>query len=116
MPFLIIHTNAVLKDNDMEQFLDAATDLLSEELRKPKGYIIVHYDYSKDISFGSRTDNKGALVELKSIGFGGRKADLAKILTEFLYDRLSGLDIKNINIEFVDMPASSLSIGGTLMG
>lgn len=115
MPFLVVHTNAELKDNNSEQFVAAATDLLGEELRKPHQYIVVVYDYNPNISFGGSCENKGALVEMKSIGFGS-KTGLAKLLTEFLYDRLNGLDLHNINIEFVDMAASDVAIGGQLLG
>ena len=52
---------------------------------------------------------------MKSIGFGDKRG-LSKILTEFLYDRLEGLDISSVNIELIDIPASGLAIGGNLLG
>lgn len=115
MPFLLVHTNAKLKDNNPEQFVSAATNLLGEELRKPHQYIVVAYDYNPHIAFAGSCDNKGALVEMKSIGFGS-KTGLAKLLSEFLFDRLEGIELNNINIEFVDMAASDVAIGGHLLG
>lgn len=115
MPFLIVHTNAKLKDNNPEQFVEDVANLVAQELHKPISYVVVNYNYNPNMSFGGSTGKYGALVEMKSIGFGN-KSGLAKILAEFLNDRLEGLDLHSVNIEFVDMPASSLAIGGSLLG
>ena len=115
MPFLIVHTNAEIKTRDKVRFVEDAAALVASELHKPISYVVVNYNYNPNMSFGGSTGKYGALVEMKSIGFGN-KSGLAKILTEFLNDRLEGLDLHRVNIEFVDMPASSLAIGGSLLG
>lgn len=115
MPFLTVHTNAKLKNNDINDFLAAATDLIAEELNKPKNYIIVTFDMNKNMAFAGSSSNIGALVEMKSVGFAN-KSGLAKILTEFLFDRLEGVSLPNLNIEFVDMSASNVAIGGKTLG
>lgn len=115
MPFLIVHTNAEIKTRDKVRFVEDAAALVASELHKPISYVVVNYNYNPNMSFGGSTGKYGALVEMKSIGFGN-KSGLAKILAEFLNDRLEGLDLHSVNIEFVDMPASSLAIGGSLLG
>lgn len=115
MPFLTIHTNAKLKTNNIDEFLVAATDLIAEELNKPKNYIIVNLDNNKNMAFAGSSSNFGALIEIKSVGFAN-KSELAKILTEFLFDRLEGVSLTNINIDFGDMSASNVAIGGKILG
>lgn len=115
MPFLIVHTNAKLKDNNPEQFVEDAANLVAQELHKPISYVVASYDYNAAMSFGGSAQKYGALVEIKSIGFGDKRG-LSKILTEFLYDRLEGLDVSSVNIELIDIPASGLAIGGNLLG
>ena len=115
MPFFIVNTNAPLKTANAKAFVEDAATLIASELHKPISYVVVQYNYNPYISFGGYTENYGALAQIKSIGFSN-KNNLAKLLTEFLYDRLENVELANINIEFVDMPASTLSIGGHLMG
>lgn len=114
MPFLTIHTNAKLSEEQVQNLLKDGAELVANELHKPMGYVVVTLDNNHHMSFGGNVENIGALVEMKSIGFAD-KIGLAKILTEFIHDRLQA-DLANINIEFIDMPASTLSIGGRLMG
>ena len=114
MPFLIVHTNAKLKNTDTGEFVQAASELVAAELHKPIGYIVVTLDQNKNMAFGGSSENTGILAEMKSIGFNN-KASLAKLLTEFFFDRFE-VDLHNINIEFVDMPASTVAIGGSLLG
>ena len=114
MPFLIINSNAKLAQEQIDSLVVEGAELVASELRKPVSYVIVDYRYNPNMSFGGKKENVGVLAEMKSIGFGN-KPGLAKILTEFLYDRLKA-DLHNINIEFVDMPASTVAIGGNLLG
>ncbi len=116
MPFLIVNTNAELKNKNTQEFLLAATDLVANELHKPKNYVIVVLNANPEIAFDGSKENKGVLAEMKSIGFGQAKNSLAKLLTKFFAERLTGVELNNINIEFVDMPAADVAIGGRLMG
>lgn len=112
MPFLVIHSNA--EPTSPSIFLEEASRMIAQELRKPINYVIVSLDYNPQMAFAGTCHSKGALVEMKSVGFGDKK-DLAMKLTDFL---VSHLDVQKdlVNIEFVDMPASGLSIGGNLLG
>ena len=114
MPFLTIHTNAELRTHNPEEFVQAASELVAAQLHKPIGYVVVTLDQNKNMAFGGKASNPGILAEMKSIGFGD-KAGLAKILTEFCFDRFE-VELRNINIEFVDMPGSTVAIGGSLLG
>ena len=116
MPFLILFIYAFLIFKYSSVFLAAATELVAGELHKPKNYVVVVLNANPDIAFGGKRENKGVLAEMKSVGFGGSKRNLAKLLTEFLADRLQGVALSNINIEFTDMPGSDVSIGGSLLG
>lgn len=115
MPFFTIHTNAKLKHNTEKEFLEAAADLIAQELNKPKSYIVVTLDYDPKICFGGSMEIKGVLADLRSIGFSN-KSGLAKLLAEFLFDRLEKLDLNAINIQFIDISPKDLAIGGTLLG
>lgn len=112
MPFLIINTNADVKNS--ETFLEEAASFVASELRKPVKYVIVDLKANQKMVFGGDKEIKSALVEMKSIGFGN-KADLAGKLSDFLADKL-GLNKSYINIHFIDMPGADLSIGGSLLG
>lgn len=112
MPFLTIHTNTTPKNG--EEFLNEAAAFIASELRKPMNYVIVSLDVNSNMLFGGKKEVKSALVEMKSIGFAN-KGELAAKLTDFLTEKLD-LDKSFINIEFIDMPAAGLSIGGSLLG
>lgn len=115
MPFFNIHTNVELKDIHKERFLQESLEFLAKELNKPKERIVINYMYNPDILFGLRREDFGALIELKAIGFPPHKAEVALNLTNFINNKLE-VNPDHIEIEFVDMPASSLSIAGKLKG
>lgn len=116
MPFLHVYTNAELKDKNAAEFCERAAELLSDALGKPISYIVVNLRQNSAMSFGGSAAAKGALVYLQSIGFGGRKADVTKLLTEFLSDRLEDLDLPDINIVTTDLAASDVAAGGRFFG
>lgn len=115
MPFLNVHTNILLENIHKERFLEEALEFVSNELGKPQTRTIINYMYNPDILFGPKREDLGALIELKAIGFPQDRAKLAKNLTNFIYEKLEA-DMDHIEIEFVDMPASTLSIAGQLKG
>ncbi|MDR1694179.1 MAG: hypothetical protein LBR70_03185 [Lactobacillaceae bacterium] len=115
MPFFNIHTNILLEDTHKERFLEEALEFVSNELGKPKTRIVINYIYNQDILFGVKRSDLGALIELKAIGFPSDMKSLAKNLTSFIYEKLEA-DMDHIEIEFIDMPGSHLSISGNLKG
>lgn len=112
MPFLIVDTNSHI--DNMQNFLVEATNLLANELNKPKNYIVVEYNFNKNMIFGGDIKNHGVLVQLKSVGFAD-KASLVAKLNKFIVEKI-GVDAAFVNIEMIDMPASTLAIAGNLLG
>lgn len=107
MPFLTIYSNATVKD---ENLCADAAQLVAKELGKPIQYVVVNLLFNPAMAFNGSEDTKGALIEMKSIGFRDKGA-LAKSLTDFVAQRLQ-LDSAYINIQFVDMPAGDVAISG----
>jgi len=116
MPFLKVYTNTGLKDNNATQFVERAAELVATELGKPIGYVVVSLTENPAMSFGGSADNKGALAYLESVGFGNNKTKLAKLLTEFLFERLKDAELGNINVVMTNLAASDVAVGGHLLG
>lgn len=115
MPFLNIHTNIKLENIHKERFLEEALDFVAKQLNKPIARIVINYMYNPDILFGPKREDLGVLVELKAIGFPDNMAKIATDFTNFFYEKLEA-DRDHIEIEFIDMPPSTLSIAGKLRG
>ena len=107
MPFITIDTNA--RTEVTAEMLDELSEIAVRVLNKPKNYVTVK------ILFGDTTENIGALVEFKSIGFGDKKAELARQLKDFAVRRF-GAEGLFVGIHFADMPAANVSHDGKLMG
>ena len=81
MPFITIDTNA--RTEVTAEMLDELSEIAVRVLNKPKNYVTVKINSGAAILFGDTTENIGALVEFKSIGFGDKKAELARQLKDF---------------------------------
>ena len=81
MPFITIDTNANV--DVTSQLLDELSNIAVTVLNKPKNYVTVKINSGKAMLFGDSSENIGALVEFKSIGYGDKKPELAKQLTDF---------------------------------
>ena len=68
MPFLIVNTNAELKDKNTQEFLSAATDLVAKELHKPKNYVVVVLNANSDVAFGRSKENNRLRQRQKQSG------------------------------------------------
>lgn len=93
--------------------LEDAVSLVAETLGKPKSYVIVQINTGKDLIAGEAVENVGALIEMKSVGFGNKKAALAQKLTDFAVQRL-GVEGRYVGIHFLDMPANDVAQNGML--
>lgn len=111
MPFLTIYTNSDVEDKQIA--VDAA-NLVATQLGKPLRYVVANVVYNADMSFDGNNQTKGALIEMKSIGFGDKNS-LAKQLTDLVANRMN-VEPSFVNIWFVDMPANTVAIGGRLLG
>ncbi|MDD4556850.1 MAG: phenylpyruvate tautomerase MIF-related protein [Alphaproteobacteria bacterium] len=115
MPFLTIYTNSKIEGKEKADFLYDAVEFIASELQKPIERIILNLIKNSEMLFGTDKTSKGALVELKAIGFPQNKAEIALKLTKFLADRLE-VEFEHVEIEFIDMPPSTLAIAGKLRG
>lgn len=111
MPFLTIKTNATTVNRDIAE---KAANLVAEHLHKPIRYVVVSIEANRFMAFNGSMDVKGALIEMKSIGFGN-KSLLAKALTKFAVDNFN-VEENFVNIHFVDMPGHDVAIAGSLLG
>ena len=113
MPFLTIYTNAEIKNGEI--LAEKAAMITADILRKPISYVVTNVIYNKNMSFGGRSTNKGALVELLSIGLGD-KDKYVEAITNFLEAELGIEEINNINISLNNAPASQVAGGGRTFG
>ena len=113
MPYLTIDTNADVAVTDA--MLSEASSLVASTLGKPISYVVVKIDSSRPMAFGGRAETPGALIEMRSIGYGNKKSELAEKLTAFAGNHFNA-DAANVAIHFIDMPADSAAQGGHLFG
>lgn len=113
MPFLTVYTNAEIKDG--KKLAEKASELTADVLGKPISYVVANIIYNPNMAFGGRCANKGALVELLSIGLGN-KDQLVEALTNLLEAELNIDDANNINISLNNAPASQVASGGRTFG
>ena len=111
MPFLTIYSNGVCANPNFAA--DAAQEV-AKELGKPIQYVVVNVVMNPAMAFNGSAKNKGALIEMKSIGFRDKTA-LCKILTDLAVADLN-VEREYVNIQFVDMPANTVAVGGALLG
>ncbi|MBR5598751.1 MAG: hypothetical protein IKW39_01790 [Alphaproteobacteria bacterium] len=113
MPFLTIYTNAENSDN--AKLAEEASVLVANVLHKPINYVVTNVIYNSSMAFGGSANQKGALVELLSIGFNN-KDKLVEDLTDFLIEKLNIAKAENINISLNDASASLVASAGRTFG
>ena len=113
MPYLTVYTNVEL--NDGSKIAKDASEVVAEVLHKPINYVVANFIYNPNMSFGGSVSEKGALVELLSIGLGDKDKLVADITT-FLAKNLDIKNIQNINISLNNAPASQVASGGYTFG
>ncbi len=111
MPFLTIYSNGV---NTNKNLTAEAAQLVADALGKPIKYVVVNVVMNPAMAFDGSAQNKGALIEMKSVGFRDKNA-LAEQLTDFVVANL-GVEAGLVNIQFVDMPADTVAIAGSVLG
>ena len=113
MPFLTIYTNVEIKDG--KKLAEKTSELTADVLGKPISYVVANVIYNPNMAFGGSHANKGALVEIISIGLGD-KDKLVEALTNLLEAELNIEDVSNINISLNNAPASQVASGGRTFG
>lgn len=113
MPYLTVYTNVETKDT--ATIAEQAAELTASILHKPIAYVVTNVVYNSAIAFGGSTKNKGALVELKSIGLGDKDKFVTEI-TSFLAEKLQIADTQNIAVALTDSPAPYTACAGRTFG
>lgn len=113
MPYLTVYTN--VENEDMTTLAELAAELTASILHKPVAYVVTNFIYNKTMAFGGKAQNKGALVELKSIGLGDKDKFVAEI-TAFLSEKLQISNTQNIAIALTDAPAPYTACAGRTFG
>ena len=113
MPYLTVYTNT--ESENLVQMAEDASHLTAKILHKPEGYVVTNVVHNAAMCFGGSAQNKGALVELKSIGLGDKDVFVAEI-TKFLEERLGISNSQYIAVSLVDMPMAHAACGGRTFG
>ena len=113
MPYLTVYTNAEVKNG--EKLAEKASEFVAETLHKPISYVVANIVYNPSMAHGGSSQNKGALIELKSIGFNN-KDTLIKELTNFFAKELEIENQQYINISLTDIPAAYTAASGRAFG
>ena len=113
MPYLTVYTNVELKDG--AKIAEEASALTAHILHKPESYVVTNIVHNPNMAFGGSHSNKGALVELKSIGLGDKDKYVAEI-TKLLANRLNISNTQYIAIALIDAPAAYTACGGSTFG
>lgn len=109
MPYLTVFTN--VSSDKTEELAEKASALTATVLNKPESYVVTNIIYNPNMAFGGKTKNKGALVELKSIGLGNKNQFVTEI-TNLLAEYLQISQKQYIAIALTDAPAAYTACDG----
>lgn len=113
MPYLTVYTNAEMSNG--AALAEKAAELTAKVLHKPVSYVVTNFIYNQAMAFGGKSQNKGALVELKSIGLGDKDKFVSEI-TSLLSSELNIPDTSNIAVALTDSPAAYTACAGRTFG
>lgn len=113
MPYLTVYTNAEIQNG--ATLAEKASAVVAETSHKPISYVVANIIHNPLMAHGGSSQNKGALIELKSIGLGD-KDKLVSNLTSFFAKELGITNQQYINISLIDCPASYTASAGRTFG
>lgn len=113
MPYVTIYTN--VNSENGKDVAEEVSSLTAKILSKPESYVITNVVYNPNMSFGGSADNKGALIELKSIGLGDKDRFVAEITT-LMANKLQISNKQYIAISLMDIPAAFTACAGHTFG
>ena len=103
MPLLKIQTNAAVPADQLEALLSQGTDLVVNEMNKPRDYVQVVVEPDVSMAFAG-TGEPAAFVELRSLGLEEAQAkELSEKLCTLLETGL-GIPPARVFINFFDIP------------
>ena len=101
MPYLMVQTNQEFDPQTSQSFVKKASSLVSDQLGKSEGYVMVSLQPPAPMAFAGLAD-PAAYLELKSIGLPERTtASLSNALCGLVNTEL-GIDKERIYIEFAN--------------
>lgn len=101
MPYLMVQTNQEFDPETSQSFLKKASSLVSDQLGKSEGYVMISLQPPAPMTFAG-SDDPAAYLELKSIGLPERvTASISNALCQMVNTEL-GIDKERIYIEFVN--------------
>lgn len=102
MPYLKIQTNLPLTRKARKVILKEASALVSHELEKPEGFVMVALEPDVAMLFGG-SDDPVAFLELKAVGLPVKKTKmLSKVLCELVEEHL-GIASDRVYVKFIDV-------------
>lgn len=113
MPYLTVYTNVEIKDG--ARLAEKSSQVVAETLHKPINYVVANILYNPSMAHSGSCQNKGALIELKSIGLGDKDKVVAE-LTDFFSRELNITDKHNINLVLEDCNAAHIASNGRTFG
>ena len=111
MPLLRIQTNVAVPEDKADALLSQGTDLIVNEMNKPREYVQVVVESEAVIAFAGTRD-ASAFVELRSLGL---PEETAKILSEKICALLEAelaVSPARVFINFFDFPRPMWGWGG----
>lgn len=101
MPYLMVQTNRHVDQATSESFVSRASSLVSDQLGKSEGYVMVSLQPPTPMAFAGKID-PAAYLELKSIGLPEKATtSLSNALCQLVSSEL-GIDKERIYIEFAN--------------
>lgn len=115
MPFVSVITNQKVSAEDSSTLLAALTDLIVNELNKPKEYVQVSVSGGRAIQFAG-TGEPTAFVELRAIGLTEEKVKpVSAALSELVKNSL-GISSNRIFLNLLDVPRTRWGWDGSTFG
>ena len=113
MPYLHVQTNANPTEPERSAFLEAATDVVAEELGKNKSYVMACIETGLSLNFAG-SEIPAAFMELKVLGLDGAKNQaLATLLSNLARVHLH-VDEDRCFSRFVDTPRGFWGLGNNV--
>jgi phenylpyruvate tautomerase len=115
MPLLKIQVNTAVSGEQAEALLSQGTDMVVNEMNKPREYVQVMLEPDTAIAFAG-TRGPSAFVELRSLGL---REDLAKLLSGKICALLEaelGIPPARVFINFFDFPRPMWGWDGETFG
>ncbi|MBV8142032.1 MAG: phenylpyruvate tautomerase [Verrucomicrobia bacterium] len=115
MPYLSIHTNRGLPEQEQSALLDAASKIVAAQLSKPEEYVMASFVPATRMRFAGE-ESPTAFLELSSIAIPDAKRNpLVAALTDLVAQRCE-IKTDRIFVVLADIKAAFWSLNGATIG